>query len=257
MSMAQPRSVIIGLMVLFGATLVAQAQPASPPPQPTIGIPLPSIGLPLPPIGISPREIAERQNPVQPPKDSPAPARRPALVVFGVAPYMWGFESWQQARYPGALVTEPATVAEPDPIGTTGRLQLEVRPRDAQIFVNGEFFGTWEDIAGVLELPEGTHRIEIRAPRYQAVSLDARIVADRTITYRATLEPVEERKSPPPTPPAKAPTSPSGQEPPTPARPAQTFYLIPGCYLGNVPPEQVKLPPNCDLSRVITHTPGK
>jgi hypothetical protein len=169
---------------------------------------------------------------------------------------MWGFESWQHSSRPGTIATSPeadrAAQPEPETEIVSGLLQLDIKPRDAQIFVNGEFVGTVEDLDGRLELPEGVHRIEIRAARYEAHAFDARIVAARTITYRVTLSPLSS-PLPPLTPAPSATRSGQGQ----PARPAQTFYLIPGCYLGNVPPEQVKLPPDCDMSRMITHTPGK
>jgi len=31
-----------------------------------------------------------------------------------------------------------------------------------------------------------------------------------------------------------------------------TFYVIPGCYLGNRSPREVSLPPGCDLKKVRT-----
>jgi hypothetical protein len=31
-----------------------------------------------------------------------------------------------------------------------------------------------------------------------------------------------------------------------------TFYLIPGCYMGNVPPKEAHLRPDCDPDRAIT-----
>jgi hypothetical protein len=34
-----------------------------------------------------------------------------------------------------------------------------------------------------------------------------------------------------------------------------TLYYIPGCYMGNVAPEKVKLPAGCDLSKLITQAP--
>ena len=32
-------------------------------------------------------------------------------------------------------------------------------------------------------------------------------------------------------------------------------YVIPGCYVGNVPPREVKLPATCDLAKLTTFTP--
>lgn len=51
--------------------------------------------------------------------------------------------------------------------------------------------------------------------------------------------------------PAVAPAPVAPYVPPPPS----TYYFIPGCYMGNVPPTQVTLPANCDLSRLITRKP--
>jgi hypothetical protein len=39
--------------------------------------------------------------------------------------------------------------------------------------------------------------------------------------------------------------------PPAAKAPA-TFYLIPGCYMGNVPPRDANLPATCDISRAVS-----
>ena len=54
----------------------------------------------------------------------------------------------------------------------------------------------------------------------------------------------------------EAPPAPREPEPP-PFVPSgdRTVYVIPGCYVGNVPPKDVKLPANCDLSKVTTYVP--
>ena len=36
---------------------------------------------------------------------------------------------------------------------------------------------------------------------------------------------------------------------------SRTLYLIPGCYLGNVPPDAGRLPAGCDISRLKTYAP--
>ena len=35
----------------------------------------------------------------------------------------------------------------------------------------------------------------------------------------------------------------------------RTLYVIPGCYVGNVPPANVKLPAHCDLKKLTTFNP--
>lgn len=249
------RQALVVALVL-GASVTAGAQST----QPSIGLPLPPIGLPLPPIGLPVRDIVTSPTPSAPPAppNTPPVPSPPAIVFFGVAPYAWGFEPWQQSSRPGMIsAPEPPQQTEPPVTAESGRLQIEVSPRHAQIYVDGEFVGTWSDLEGSLELTPGTHRIEIRAPRHEALTFDVRIVAGRTITYRGSLNPIGEQRDQ-----AAAPSAltPSDVDAPAaaPARPKpQTFYLIPGCYLGNIPPEQVKLPSGCDLSRLITHTPGQ
>jgi hypothetical protein len=56
-----------------------------------------------------------------------------------------------------------------------------------------------------------------------------------------------------PTPPTIAPSPPKT----TSAVPAgsKTMYVIPGCYLGNVSPKEVALPPGCDLKKLMTILP--
>ena len=128
----------------------------------------------------------------------------------------------------------------------------------AQVFVDGEYVGTPADLDGQIELAPGTRRIEIRARGFEPLVFDARIVAGRIITYRETLNRAGGAGK------AREPGGAAGKEPPatgstsptSPTSPKSTFYLIPGCYLGNVHPDQVKLPANCDFSKMITHTPG-
>jgi hypothetical protein len=57
----------------------------------------------------------------------------------------------------------------------------------------------------------------------------------------------ERREEPPPV--ARDP------EPPYVPSGDRTLYVIPGCYIGNVPPTDVKLPAHCDLKKLTTFTP--
>ena len=255
--MRTPR-LALSIGLIFVGSITASAQPTASP-QPSIGLPLPPIGLPLPSLGLTPPGTSEPATPAPAPGPTP-PVTPPPIVFFGAAPYAWGFEAWQQSSAPGVIATAPPaddTTEATQPAYRTGQLQLEVTPRHAQVFVDGEFVGTWSDLGGELDLTAGVHRVEIRAPDHEAVAIDVRIVAGRTITYRARLTPVElarDAAKPDARPRATPPDSATTAPPPPPPAP-QTFYLIPGCYLGNVPPDQVKLPAGCDQRRVITYTP--
>ena len=69
------------------------------------------------------------------------------------------------------------------------------------------------------------------------------IIVDRPVERIVEVPvPVERVVAPPP------------EEPPfVPA--TRILYLIPGCYVGNVHPREVKLPANCDLAKLTTFTP--
>ena len=55
--------------------------------------------------------------------------------------------------------------------------------------------------------------------------------------------------------PAEPPPPPREPEPPFVPAGDRTLYVIPGCYVGNVPPKDVKLPASCDLAKLTTFTP--
>ena len=225
-----------------------QATPALPPiglPLSQIGLPLRPIGLPLPPMGL-PAQVEQPRLPTsRPDRGHNSPSRHPRFhapaILYLVSPYPWSGPWLQATTTPGVAV--PAN-QQPPPVAVIGRLELDIQPvTDLQVFVDGAFVGSGQDVGMALELEPGTRRIEIRAPGYELVVFDARIVAERTITYRATLTAI------------RAPEKATVAPPAASAEPRQTFYFIPGCYLGNIPPQQVRLPVDCDLSRLITHTP--
>ena len=167
-------------------------------------------------------------------------ARPEPRGVYVVPAYGW--------PYPYAAGTSVAVVSEQPErrvrvVPPTGTLRLEV-PTDphAQVFIDGLFAGTFSELPSAdVALPEGAHRIELRSPQHQPLAIDVQITAGRTITYRGTLTPLA-------APAAAAPA------PAPPSQPA-TVYMIPGCYLGNVPPKDAGLPASCDLSRVTTFQP--
>jgi hypothetical protein len=75
----------------------------------------------------------------------------------------------------------------------TGELRLQVRPRQAEVFVDGYFAGNVDDFDGIvqsLRLEEGPYSIEIVAPGYEPIIFNVRIQPGRKITYRGDLRPL-------------------------------------------------------------------
>ena len=90
---------------------------------------------------------------------------------YGYSPYGYG--------YPSAY-SYPAD----------GELRLKIRPRDAQVFVEGYYVGIVDDFDGVfqrLHLPSGPHRIEVRAPGYETLTFDVQILFNRTTKFEGDL----------------------------------------------------------------------
>jgi hypothetical protein len=246
----------LSMLVVMGVPAVALAQATAPhraavPGLPPIGVPLPSITAPLAPIGspLSPfgfptgvdTPFRTDHRPIKPSEHhSRFPSkqlfRSQASFVYVVPTHGWFEYLPAPAPPPGtASYVSPEPVTE-EPAAGTLRLELTGAGGGSQVYADGYFVGTLDDVNGELRLPPGRHRIEVRVAGHETLTFEVIIVADRSITYRATLLPALV------TPPPEAPATPS------------TFYFIPGCYIGNVPPKDVKLPANCDLSRLITRT---
>ncbi len=74
----------------------------------------------------------------------------------------------------------------------TGELRLQVKPRHAEVYVDGYFAGHVDDFDGIfqsLRLEDGEYRVEIVAPGYEPLEIDIRIQPGRKITYRGELRP--------------------------------------------------------------------
>jgi len=187
----------------------------------------------MPPVPFTPPPAAGT-----PPRDIFRNDRRDPFRTRFHAPGVAGFGGFGYGvgSYAADSATAESGAAAAAPPTATGLLRLSITPDDAQVFVDSYYVGTVADVeAGrALTLPAGPHRLELRASGYQSLAVDVRIGPYETLTYRAALE-----RIPPAAPPAR-PAATSGAP----------MYLIPNCYLGNVPPRPSRLPTGCDISRV-------
>jgi len=153
-------------------------------------------------------------------------------TVFYVVPYGWDAFGLGSATTPAPPERQPSK----------GQLRVELQPEiDAQMYVDGHYVGMVSEVSSGLPLDPGLHSLQLRAEGYQTLALDVQVTEGRSITYRGSLP----ATSPAPTPVPDRPPVPI--ERPTPAGP---IYFIPGCYLGNVAPQEVTLPPGCDPAAV-------
>jgi PEGA domain len=75
-----------------------------------------------------------------------------------------------------------------------GSLRLKIKPRDAEVYVDGLFVGIVDEFDGTfqrLHIDSGVHRIEVRAAGYETLIFDVRIVPDRKTTYQGELHRIQ------------------------------------------------------------------
>ncbi|HEU5259617.1 MAG TPA: hypothetical protein VFU28_26705 [Vicinamibacterales bacterium] len=258
------RAVLIALVLAVTASAAAAQSRGSltnDMPTPSIGLPLPHIGLPLPPMGLPlptmglppenarpfDRARSERTNILEPRR--PARAERtdrsdrfhqPASIVF----LGWPYWPWPTAEYPSSPTPSPPS----PPNRATGRLLLSLRSGvDPQIYVDGYYVGLFSDVGGELILDAGAHTIELQEEGFRDARVDVRIPLDGTITYYVDMKPIDAVPLP-----FSAPAAPASSTSPTAFPVPTTIYVVPGCYVGNVPPAQLKLPAGCDANGLVT-----
>jgi hypothetical protein len=72
-----------------------------------------------------------------------------------------------------------------------GTLRLKIKPRDAEVYVDGYYSGLVDDFDGMfqrLHLDAGPHRIEVRANGYEPLTFEVRITPDHTTTYQGEMK---------------------------------------------------------------------
>jgi hypothetical protein len=243
--------------------LSSSAQPPSSSiglPLPSIGLPLPTIGLPLPPMGLAP--------PTRPPSilDSVRAGRVPprggtrgdgfrgsrrsvhspgALVFVPAYGYGFGWPYVPDTLLPGSPVPGPPSLP-PEQYIDTGRLHITLQSGgDPQVYVDGYYVGLLSDVEGELTLEAGAHALELREDGYETLHVDVQVGAGALVTYRGAMKRLAAARAPV----ASVPAPPD--VPPPPAPTPTTIYMIPGCYVGNVPPGDASLPAGCDAGRAI------
>jgi hypothetical protein len=140
------------------------------------------------------------------------------------------------------VAPHPAPAASLDRVGY---LRLQVQPATAQVYIDRVFIGSVEDVnaSGVgRALDAGQHRLEIRAGGFEPVTVDVRIPADESITFRRELARAQDRPAPPAV--VVRDSSP------------KAMYIVPRCYAGDKPPNAAQLPVGCDLADLRMFPPA-
>ncbi len=105
--------------------------------------------------------------------------------AYGAPAYSYGYPYYGPGYYPPAYGV-PAVGYD------FGGVRLRIRPRDAQVFVDGNYAGLVDDFDGSfqqLRLEPGGHKIEIRMPGFEDLEMDVHVQPGRTITLHEDLRP--------------------------------------------------------------------
>jgi len=105
-----------------------------------------------------------------------------------------------------ASIIFTATVTTAQQRSEFGTLSIQVRPPDAEIFIDGErWTGSEENAPLQVQLSPGTHRVEIRSAGRQTFSRNLTIRAGETTPLNVSLVEAESSVPPPLPPPSSAP----------------------------------------------------
>jgi hypothetical protein len=104
----------------------------------------------------------------------------------------WGFYDpfwygglWMYPMYPNAYYAGGYGAS-------AGGVRLEVKPKTAQVYVDGGYAGVVDDFDGFfqhLDLAPGGHRIEMRAPGYQTLVATVYVQPGQTLDWYGTMVP--------------------------------------------------------------------
>ena len=78
--------------------------------------------------------------------------------------------------------------------GPTGSLRLKIKPREAQVYVDGYFVGVIDSFDGAFQklgIDAGAHRVQIKAPGYETIAIDVLITPNETVTYKGELRRIQ------------------------------------------------------------------
>ncbi|MFN8061825.1 MAG: PEGA domain-containing protein [Vicinamibacterales bacterium] len=113
-----------------------------------------------------------------------------AYDPYGYGGYGYGGYGYGGYGYGGGYPSGPSYGGQNYSYRERGAIRLRLKPRNAQVYVDGYYVGTVDEFDGTfqsLKLEEGVHRIEVKADGFETLSFEVRILPDQKIVYDAEL----------------------------------------------------------------------
>ncbi len=120
----------------------------------------------------------------------------PWMSWAGLGPlYGYGMYSLPLSRYGSYWYDYYANAAGASYVESTqGSIKLKVKPKNAEVYVDGTFYGTVDHYDGAfqhLALRAGAHKFEIRLNGYETITFQARVLPGRSITYSGEMKAIK------------------------------------------------------------------
>jgi hypothetical protein len=113
------------------------------------------------------------------------------LGSFYYDPFWWGYSPWYGSGY-GYGYGYGGYNYRQSADQLTGEVKLKVRPKEAEVYVDGFFVGIVDDFDGAFQhltlKAAEPHRIEIRRPGYETLGFEVKVEPDQTVTYRGEMQ---------------------------------------------------------------------
>jgi len=119
---------------------------------------------------------------------------------YGYPSYGYQGQGYPQSGYPQPGYPQSGYPAEAPATGSvgvrpgdanSGGVSFEITPSTAEVYVDGTYAGTagsFGPSSQPLGLTPGHHRLELRAPGYESMVIDADIITGQVIPYQGTLQ---------------------------------------------------------------------
>jgi hypothetical protein len=120
-----------------------------------------------------------------------APYPYPVYAPYPYPAYPEYPATYPPPAYPPAVYPSGSVGVQPGVQTNTGGVSFEITPATAEVWVDGAYVGTvgqFTPTSQPLGLTPGRHHIEIRAPGYQTMVLDADIVPGQVIPYQGAMQ---------------------------------------------------------------------
>ena len=94
---------------------------------------------------------------------------------------------------PAATAAGEAAAARTAP-RDTGGLRLKIKPREAQVYVDGYLVGDVDSFDGAFQklgIESGGHKIELKADGYEPLQFDVLITPGETVTYKGEMKRIQ------------------------------------------------------------------